>query len=150
MVSMDRVYRIEVPIVFGISKKLSTYGPFCAGIYDKQYQQVCDVYRSKLRGIPKEPEEEGLKFWSGMVCGAFDYSSLRRWITCGWAFNDLIKAGFKLNMYDVPSDKVQHSKTQSVWHPDDAILVGETTLEQMRDERRKKLGIFKNKTLQTV
>lgn len=133
---MERVYRLEVPIVFGISKKLSTYGPFCAGIYDKKYQKVCDTYRSKLRGGIKEPQEEGLTFYAGMVCGANSYMNLRKWITCGWAFNDLIKAGFKINMYDLPENKVQHGDSQSVWHPDDAILVGEITLDEMRQQRR--------------
>lgn len=122
-----RVYRVEVET----NSRLGRLGPWCAGIYDKRFERVCDKYRFEFRGYPKEPLEDGCAHFvpmSDMLSGMWDYWQIQHWFT-RWALRDLLEAGFKLNIYEVPQEDCYKGETQIVYHPSGAVLVESLTNE---------------------
>ena len=132
LLSNISVYRLEVPINDG------TYGPLSAGIHDPKYKKVCSEYRSSLSGIVKDPWEDGCSvFDSDMVCGAVGVIAMLNCIPIRGVYDELIRVGFSLNLYSVPSSKIFHGGTQSVWHPQHARFVETATLTGLVDTWRK-------------
>lgn len=121
------VIRLEVET----ESHLGKIGPWCAGIYDKRFEKVCDKYRANFRGCPKEPLEDGCAHFvscSNMLTGMWGWWQVQHWFT-RWAMADLLEAGFKLNVYEVPNDDCFKGETQVVYYPSGAVLVESLTDE---------------------
>jgi hypothetical protein len=113
------VYRIE----YIDTQNKHSYGCFTADVYHDHLSAVCGQYRRTFRGAPKTPKEEGLTFFHGMLCGAVDKDMLQRWLPKRRLLVAFLDAGFKINAYCVPFNKLQVSRTQCVWHPNNATFV---------------------------
>lgn len=121
------VIRLEVET----KSHLGKIGPWCAGIYDKRFEKVCDNYRANFRGYPKEPLEDGCAHFvscSNMLTGMWGWWQVQHWFT-RWAMAELLEAGFKLNVYEVPNDDCFKGETQVVYYPSGAVLVESLTDE---------------------
>lgn len=120
------ILRVEVEVE---PTHLGLLGPWCAGIYDKRFERVCDKYRFEFRGYPKEPLEDGCaKFHHGMLTGMWDWWQISVWFT-RWALKDLLEAGFKLNVYEVPDSACFTGETQVSYFGKGAVLVESLTDE---------------------
>lgn len=120
-----RVYRVEVET----NSRLGRIGPWCAGIYDKRFEKVCDRYRREFRGYPKEPLEDGCaEFQRGMLTGMWEWWQISHWFT-RWALRDLLEAGFKLNVYEIPNTSCFKGETQVSYFGKGAVLVESLTDE---------------------
>lgn len=118
------ILRVEVETARG-----ELYGPWCAGIYDSRFEKVCDKYRYEFRGYPKEPLEDGCaKFQRGMLTGMWEWWQVQHWFT-RWALKDLLEAGFKLNVYEVPDNSCFTGETQVSYFGKGAVLVESFTDE---------------------
>lgn len=119
------IFRVEVET----DSRLGMLGPWCAGIYDSRFEKVCNKYRHEFRGYPKEPLEDGCaKFHQGMLTGMWDWWQVSHWFT-RWALRDLLEAGFKLNVYEVPDNVCFKGETQVSYFGKGAVLV-----ESLADE----------------
>ena len=120
------VIRMEVEV---LHTHLGKMGPWCAGIYDSRFEAVCNKYRHEFRGYPKEPLEDGCaKFQHGMLTGMWEWWQVQHWFT-RWALKDLLEAGFKLNVYEVPDNSCFTGETQVSYFGKGAILVESLTDE---------------------
>lgn len=130
-----RVFRLEKLVSVGRQEKL--IGPWTASCYQKDLDDVTWRYKVTLPGPCPEPHEDGIKgFVSNFdqVCGWYNRMGIISW--CRW--KDVTEAlqavGFMLNVYDVPDDKVLLGKTQCVWIPKYATLIGSITYDDMIDQ----------------
>jgi len=122
------VYRFEIPIECGGSTR--TYGPFTAGAYDRDLEQVLWKYRDALRYV-KEPDEDGIKvsYGENMMCGC-EAKDLHMWIPNHWVYKDLCEVGFKLNKYIVKECDLRIGGTQVMWHVDDGELIEQVDFKE--------------------
>lgn len=117
------VFRIEVERKQGPF----TSGPFTADCYwsaDPAIVRACSVYRrSVINPVDKEPRR-GIPHSYVYGCKSAT-QLLQEWIPCKMVYQELLKAGFMVNKYEVPDDKVILMEPyQLAFHWADAKLLG--------------------------
>lgn len=125
-----RAFRLERPVKMGDSTEM--YGPFTACCHDKTLTRAFNVYTHHVRGSIKTPDEDGIKFHYGLVCGFTDYMQFTTWVP-RFAMPVLEESGFQLNEYEIPDDKVRVGETQVCWHPDDATHVRSYSYDELAE-----------------
>lgn len=136
-----RVYRLEKRIQVGVIDRLM--GPWVAACYQRDLESVTWRYKDTLPGPCPEPREDGIKGFvenSDQVCGWYNERGIISW--CRWKdVTDALQAvGFAINVYEVPDDKVMLGKTQCVWVPKHATLIGPVSWQEMVDAIRASEG----------
>lgn len=129
------VYRLEKIISVGLSEM--SMGPWVAACYQRDLEEVTWRYKRKLPGHCPEPEADGISGYmphSEHVCGWYNEAGIMNW--CRWRDDTeaLQAVGFKINVYDVPDDKVMLGETQCVWSRPDATFLKSVDWQEMVDE----------------
>ncbi len=110
-----------------------TYGPFTSHVFDETHKVINARYTHELNGHAKEPEEDGIDFYHGLLCGTINYMDLTEWLPYRNTITMMEEKGFRFAVYEVSEEHLLIGGSQVCWHPDHATLKEIMTIEEIAD-----------------
>lgn len=121
---MALVYRVELD---------NGRGPYISEWADGETVETLREELCKAHGTDEEhpgPRRDGLTPY-GRIFGFSNRKQLREWFA-GWS-DDLAEAGFRVNVYRIHKDAVQHGNRQCVFYGASATLIKSLNPRQVLD-----------------